>query len=139
MAKSNMNNLDSMSISKLPYNISQPSGGYSHNTQMYTLLNKNLKFILSFKKKRISFRFFKIKKLRKPMVSHIKVKKKRFFKSNFQVRRTTLTFINVNRNHLMTYTTLYPKPYLFKISQIEGVKIHKKVTFYKNFSKIKKL
>lgn len=139
MAKSNMNNLDSACLSKVPYNITTPSGGYSHNTQMYNLLNKNLKFILSFKRKKSLFRFLKLKGRSKVTYRHTTFKKRRFALANFQIRKTTLTFIKVNNVHLMTYTAVFPKPYLFRMSEVWAEYLDRRLYLYKNFVRVKKL
>jgi len=52
-----MTNLDSMSLSKVPYHMRPVSNGYSHSVQMYLVLEKNINNIMCFNKKNITMRF----------------------------------------------------------------------------------
>lgn len=139
MAKSNMNNLDSMALAKLPYNITQKTGGYSHNMQMYNLMNRNLNCIMSFRVQKQSLRFMKLKHRTRRTLRHLKIKKKNLFYHSLQVRKTTVNFIHINNLHLMTYTTIYPQPYLFKLNRVWRIRLESKKIIYKNFIRAKKL
>ena len=103
-----MNNLDSMVLSKVPFNIHQPNGGYSHNTQVYNFFNKNLKFIISSREKKKVLRFVKKKGIKRPVFNFRRLRRRTMLRPTQQTRSTSMTFITVANVHFMTYTMLMP-------------------------------
>lgn len=107
-----MNNLDSMVLSKLPFNVHQPNGGYSHNTQLYNFFNKNLKFIISSREKKRVLRFIKKKSIMQPSFNFKKLKRRVMVRPSQQVRSASMTFITIANRHCMSYTMLMPWPHV---------------------------
>jgi len=103
-----MNNLDPMILSKVSFNLHQPNGGYSHNTQVYNFYRENLKFILAYKNKKLLLRHLKKKNKQKPTFNFTKIKRRVVLRPSLQARTTSLTFISVNNSHFMTHTSIIP-------------------------------
>jgi hypothetical protein len=103
-----MNNLDSVILSKVPFNIYQPNRGYSHNTQLYNFFNRNLKFIISSRIKRKLVRFMKKKHTHKPSFNFSKLRRRIMVRPTAKTRTTSMTFITLANTHFLTHTMLMP-------------------------------
>lgn len=139
MAKSSMNNLDSTSVSKIPYSVFYPNPGYSHSSQVFNILNKNLKNLLLFKKKRILFKYVKLKKYKNLTKKHIKIKPRVNFIRSFGTQQATLNFTKINNKNFIMFSILYVNPYIARDKGIDFLK--KKITLgnIKSLYKMKKI
>ena len=107
-----MTNLDSMQLSKIPYLLRANSSGYSHSVQSYTILNKHIKDVLCFKKKKKTLFYVFKKHITNVDKVHIGVKKEPTFKKTLRYRESALTIQAINNLHLINHTLISPQPYM---------------------------
>lgn len=128
-----------MILSKVSFNLHQPNGGYSHNTQVYNFYRENLKFILAYKNKKLLLRHLKKKNKQKPTFNFTKIKRRVVLRPSLQARTTSLTFISVNNSHFMTHTSIIPWPHVFDIRAQRVRKFYKKQKKIKNLYRTRQL
>lgn len=107
-----MNNLDSVALSKMPYDIRPKSGGYSHTTQFYNILDRNLKDILCFRKKKVLANYLKKSKLQKPLYYQVKINTSYNFRSCLKSKKASLSVQMTANTHVVTHTVMSSNLYL---------------------------
>lgn len=138
LAKSNMTNLDSMQLSKIPYMLRANSSGYSHSVQSYTILNKNIKDILCFKKKKKTLFYIHKKGLADFDNVHVGVKKESTFKKTLRYRESALTIKVVNNIHLVNHTLISPQPYMSGRKAKVISSLGNQINLTKRYTKVRK-
>lgn len=134
-----MTNLDSMSLSKVPYHMRPVSNGYSHSVQMYLVLEKNINNLMCFNKKNITMRFWKKKKIQNPAFNHITVKKNKNVRVYLNYKKASLTFQTMANSHVLTHTVLSPRPYFKGLVDFKKVDLEKSIRGAKVNSRMLKL